>query len=64
MWPNPQETADLVVFTEKILNGNIHFLYNETLLLPIFLTKIFATNFKEFQRICNQIYCKILSFNT
>ena len=48
MWPNPQETADLVVFTEKILNGNIHFLYNETLLLPIFLTKIFATNFSEF----------------
>ena len=47
MWPNPQETADLVVFTEKILNGNIHFLYNETLLLPIFLTKLFGTNFMK-----------------
>ena len=26
MWPNPQETADLVTFTEEILNGNVHFL--------------------------------------
>ena len=26
MWPNPQETADLVTFTEEILNGKIHFL--------------------------------------
>ena len=26
MWPNPQETADLVMFTEEILNGKLHFL--------------------------------------
>ena len=26
MWPNPQETAALVTFTEEILNGNF-FLY-------------------------------------
>ena len=26
MWPNPQETADLVTFTEEVLNGNLHFL--------------------------------------
>ena len=25
MWPNPQETADLVTFTEEILNGNFIF---------------------------------------
>ena len=25
MWPNPQETTDLVTFTEEILNGNLHF---------------------------------------
>ena len=25
MWPNPQETADLVKFTEEILNGKFHF---------------------------------------
>ena len=23
--PNPQETADLLTFTEKILNGKLHF---------------------------------------
>ena len=23
MWPNPQETADLVTFTEKIVNGKL-----------------------------------------
>ena len=25
MWPNAQETADLVTFTEEILNGKLHF---------------------------------------
>ena len=25
MWPNSKETADLVTFTEKILNGKLHF---------------------------------------
>ena len=25
-WPNPLETADLVTFTEEILNGKLHFL--------------------------------------
>ena len=25
MCPNPQETADLVAFTEEILNGKLHF---------------------------------------
>ena len=28
MWPNPQETADLVTFTEEILNEKFHFLYS------------------------------------
>ena len=26
MWPNPQETADLVTFNEEIRNGKLHFL--------------------------------------
>ena len=26
MWPNPQETADLVTFTEEILNGKFYYL--------------------------------------
>ena len=31
MWPNPQETADLVTFTEEILNGKVHFLWKQIL---------------------------------
>ena len=26
MWPDPQETTDLVIFTEEILNAKFHFL--------------------------------------
>ena len=26
MWPDPQQTADLITFTEEILNWEIHFL--------------------------------------
>ena len=26
MWPNQQETADLVTFTAEIFNGKLHFL--------------------------------------
>ena len=29
MWPNPQKTADLVIFTEKILNGKFYFLCSD-----------------------------------
>ena len=28
MWPSPQETVDLVIFTEEILNEKLHFLYS------------------------------------
>ena len=28
MWPYPQFPADLVTFTEEILNGKLHFLYS------------------------------------
>ena len=29
MWPNPQFSADLVAFTEEMLNGKLHFLCSE-----------------------------------
>ena len=29
MWPNPQYPADLVTFTEEILNGKLHFSCSE-----------------------------------
>ena len=40
MWPNRQETADLVTFTEEFLNEKFHFLcsdvrdFDKTLLYP------------------------------
>ena len=29
MWRNPQESADLITFTEEILNGNLQCLRSE-----------------------------------
>ena len=29
MWPDPQETADLVTFTEEILIGKVPVLYSD-----------------------------------
>ena len=29
MWPNSQETTDLVTFTEEIYNGKLHFLCSD-----------------------------------
>ena len=29
MWPNPQFSADLVIFTEEILDGKLHFLCSD-----------------------------------
>ena len=29
MWPNSQETANLVPFTEDMLNGKLHFLSSD-----------------------------------
>ena len=31
MWANPQETADLVTFTEEILNGKLRFFCGDNL---------------------------------
>ena len=39
MWPNLQETADSVTFTEEIFNGNIYFLCNDKRL------RLFCKNF-------------------
>ena len=44
MWRNPQEIADLVRFTEKILNGKLDFLCSEikvVLCFEIFLFKAY-----------------------
>ena len=43
MWPDPQETTDLVTFTEEILNGKLHLLcsvWNQRF-LELLLTELF-----------------------
>ena len=37
MWPNPQEAADFVTFTEEILNGKLHILSSVTIYVFSFL---------------------------
>ena len=32
MWPNPQFSADLAIFTEEILNGKLHFLCGDAMI--------------------------------
>ena len=41
MWPNPQETADLVTFTEEILEGKLHFLRSVTFTEEIVKGKLY-----------------------
>ena len=43
MGPNPQETADLVTFTEEILNEKPHFLCSEVVKDSLIRVKIFKT---------------------
>ena len=33
MWPNPQFPSDLVTFAEETLNGKLHFLCSERIIL-------------------------------
>ena len=47
MWPNPQEAADLVTFTEEIPNGKLHFLYSENAIVTQRLRASFSWNSNE-----------------
>ena len=40
MWPNPQVTADLVTFTEEILNTKLHFLCSGRKLTEVTVDKL------------------------
>ena len=47
MWPNPQFPADMVTFTEEIINGKLHFLCSEFFLffLTAFLDELLFWTF-------------------
>ena len=40
MWPNPQETKNLVTFTEEICNENLHFLCGDIKELEISISHL------------------------
>ena len=42
MWPTPQEIADLVTFTEEILNGKLHFLCSACFFLSAEISESFG----------------------
>ena len=44
MRPNSQETADLITFTEKILNGKLHFLCSENSVSQLLLLTASSIN--------------------
>ena len=44
MWPNPQFPADLVTFTEEIMNGKLHLLCSVSL-----------SAFKDFDRFLEKV---------
>ena len=46
MWPNLQETTNLVTFTEEIVNGKLHFLCSVTIYLSRIIIKACAYNSK------------------
>ena len=53
--PNPQETADLVTFTEEILNRKFHFLCSVCYLDSIFRTLLLVLMFCPYGQQSNEI---------
>ena len=57
MWPNPQETADVVTFTEEVLNGKLHFCFSvcveKILILNVQVTVVLLM-FQEMQKHCSR----------
>ena len=73
MWPNSQKTADLVTFTEEILNGKLHFLcsVNSSLqgssnflhllrVLQAFLQESFTNSWKAFEASSNVVFMGVV----
>ena len=44
MWPNPQFPANLITFTEEILNGKLHFSAVKDCVRTLSTQRIFGTN--------------------
>ena len=55
MQPNPQETAELVTFTEEILNGKLHFVCS---VLQSCLSQIFVGDPATLQKQPPKVFCE------
>ena len=70
MWPNPQETADLVTFTKVILNEKLHFLCkNQKVGIPSFIRSIRGHTYppirkRYYTEQVNSIFFNSLTFST
>ena len=59
MWPNPQETAGLVTFTEEILNGKLNFFAVTWISFDLYTAKKLKFFIKDFFSKCDQIRRKV-----
>ena len=58
MWPNLQETADLVTFTEEILNAKLHFLCNANTTLKFKTQEILKKYMQSFGLVLRVQYAR------
>ena len=59
MWPNPQFTADLVTFTEEILNGKLRLLCSE---MRLSLSSFDIAKQSHWTKATPQLLCEMWSF--
>ena len=59
MWTNPLFPVDLIPFTEKILDGKLHFLCSKVL-LPACLLQTYKRNF---ERLSQSLQSDVFLFN-
>ena len=68
MWPDPQETAELVRFTEEILNGKLHFFCTVRSLADHFFELSLWSSSDNYQKWClpsqivKRLFLKIIIF--
>ena len=61
MWPDPQKTADLVTFTEEILNGKIHFLCSDSFKINFILHTFCSLQLCKFSIGCWSLIFVVIS---
>ena len=64
MWPNPQFSEDLVIFTEEIIDRKLHFLYSVTCDKFKSCTANTDWQIKLMDDIVNLVMCLSLKYDT